>query len=72
MKAGESLAFIVDTVFEESLVSDSSANTASTEKPIWTDFLLRDNKLQLKHSPASIKGDINLSKRPDYKAYVVV
>jgi len=53
MKAGESLASIVDTVFEESLVSDSSANTASTEKPMRTDFLLCDSKLQLKHLPAS-------------------
>ena len=72
MKAGESLASIVDTVFEEILVSDFSANTASTEKPMWTDFLLRDSKLQLKHSPASIKSDINLSERPDYKVYMVV
>ena len=52
----ESLSFIVDSVFEQSLVNDSSANTAVhlLRKPVRTDLLFWiDGKLQLKHAPAA-------------------
>jgi len=56
MKTGESLASIVDSVFEEILVNDSSANTAYIYwRSLWgqTCCSVIDGKLQLKHAPAA-------------------
>ena len=59
-RQGESLASIVDSVFEESLVSDSSVNTEYIYwGSLWgqTCSSVIDCKLQLKHAPASLKSD---------------
>ena len=57
-RQGESLVSIVDSVFEESLVHDSSSNTVYIYWGIlWgqTCWSVIDGDLQLKHAPASNK-----------------
>jgi len=59
MKTGRVLSSIVDSVFEQNPVNDSSANTAYIyvlRKPVRTEFLLCYKiigKRQLKHTPAA-------------------
>ena len=64
-RQGESLASIVDSVFKESLINDSSANTAYIYwGSLWgqTCCSVIDGELQLKHASAAKKSDINKTK----------
>ena len=51
------MASIVDSVFEEILVNDSSANRGSLQRQTCCSVI--DGKIQLKHAPASKRSDIN-------------
>ena len=65
-KQEESFSSTVDSMFEQSLVNDSSANTAYTYwGSLWGEACCSeiDGKIQLKHAPAAKRSDINKSKR---------